>query len=90
MAYNKLYYCLRHFSLKVKLAKLKESLNTIDWPTTFCGTHVNLYLDVTIDTVSEKCTMFVPQKQSKKGKVLMFHHEKNIKICEIRKTSSTN
>ena len=46
--------------------KLKESLNTFDWPTTFCGTSVNLYLDVAIDTISEKFTMFVPLKQSKK------------------------
>ena len=46
--------------------KLKESLNTIDWPTTFCGTPANVYIDVAIDTISEKCTMFVPQKQSKK------------------------
>ena len=45
--------------------KLKESRNTIDWPTTFCGIQVNLYLDVAIDTISEQCTMFVPQKQRK-------------------------
>ena len=47
-------------------AKLKESLNTIDWHTTFCGTSVNFYLDVAIHTISEKCTMFVPLKQRKK------------------------
>ena len=52
--------------------KLKESLNTIDWPTTFCGALVNLYMDVAIDTISEKCTMFVPQKQSKKVRFLGF------------------
>ena len=46
--------------------KLKESLNTIDWPTTFCGIPANVYIDVAIDTISEKCTLFVPQKQSKK------------------------
>ena len=34
--------------------KLKESLNTIDWPTTFCGTLVNVYIDVAIDIISEK------------------------------------
>ena len=32
----------------------------------FCGTSVNLYLDVAIDTIREKCIMFVPLKQSKK------------------------
>ena len=40
--------------------------NTIVWPTTFCGTSVNLYLDVATDTISEKC-MFVPPKHSKKN-----------------------
>ena len=28
--------------------KLKESLNTIDWSTRFCGISVSLYLDVTM------------------------------------------
>ena len=46
--------------------KLKESLNTIDWPTTFCGTPANLYIDVAIDTISDKCNMFVPQKNRAK------------------------
>ena len=58
--------------------KRKESLNTIDWPTTFCGTSVNLHLDVSIDTISEKCTKFVPLKQSKKRKVSRFHPERKI------------
>ena len=35
----------------------------IDWPTTFCGTLANLYIDVAIDN-SEKCTMFVPQNRA--------------------------
>ena len=52
--------------------KLKESLNTIDWPTTFCGTPANLYIDVAINTINEKCTMFVPQKQSKTVRFLGF------------------
>ena len=61
------------------LPKLKESLNTIDWPTTFCGTPVNLYLDGAIDTISGKCTMFVQKKkQSKKSTVSRFRHEKKI------------
>ena len=42
-----------------------------------------MYLDVAIDTVSEKCTMFVPLKQSKKSKILRFHHERKI-IMRIR------
>ena len=70
--------------------KLKESLNTIDWPTTFCGTPVNVYIDVAIDTISEKCTMFVPQKQTKPSKVSRFHHEINIimrKILKLVKSS---
>ena len=37
-----------------------------------------MYIDVAIDTISEKCTMFVPQKQSKKSKVSRFHHEGKI------------
>ena len=44
----------------------------------FCGTPVNLYLDVAIDSISEKFTMFVPQKQSKKSLVSRFHHERKI------------
>ena len=35
----------------------------------------NLYLDVAIDTISEKCTMFVPPKQSKK---VRFHYKRKI------------
>ena len=46
--------------------KLKKYHNTIDWPTTFCGTLANVYIDVAIDTISEKCTMFVPQKTEQK------------------------
>ena len=37
-----------------------------------------MYLDVAIDTINEKCTMFVPQKHSKKFKVSRFHHERKI------------
>ena len=59
--------------------KLKESLNTIDWLTTFCGTPVNLYIDVAIDTISEKYTRFVPQKKTEqKSMVSRFHHERKI------------
>ena len=47
--------------------KLKESLNTIDCPTTFCGTPANLYIDVAIDTISEKmyyvCSTKTEQKK---------------------------
>ena len=47
--------------------KLKESLNTIDWPTTFCGTPVNLYLDVAIDTISENVLcLFLKNTEQKK------------------------
>ena len=58
--------------------KLKESLNTIDWHTTFCGTSVNVYLDVAIDTISEKCVMCGPPKQSKKSKVSRIDYERKI------------
>ena len=47
---------------KANWPKLKESLNTIDWPTSFCGTSVKLYLQVAIESISEKCTMYVPPK----------------------------
>ena len=60
--------------------KFNESLNTIDWPTTFCGTSVNLYLYVAKDTISENCTMFVPPNKSKKSTVLRFHHERKISM----------
>ena len=43
--------------------KLKESLNTIDWPTTFCGTPANVYIDVAIDTISEKCTITITEQK---------------------------
>ena len=61
--------------------KLRESLNTIDWPKTFCETPLNLYLDVAIDTISENVlslSLCVPQKQSKKSKVSRFYHERKI------------
>ena len=114
--YNKLYYCLRHFSLwslynlciylipvhvpstaqkdqslnspstrietlefnKANWPKLKESLNTIDWPTSFRGTSVKFYLQVVIETISEKCTMYVPPKRSKRNKISMFHYERKM------------
>ena len=113
--YNKLYYCLRHFSLcdhrviyaeslipvydssivkiyqntsstrigildfnKSNWPKLKESLNTIDWPTTFCGTPANVYIDVTINTISKKMYYVCSTKQSPKSKVSRFHHERKI------------
>ena len=48
---------------KANWPKLKESLNTIDWPTSFRGTSVKLYLQVAIESISEKCTMYVPPKR---------------------------
>ena len=63
---------------KANWPKLTESLNTIDWPTSFRRTSVKLYLQVTIETISEKCTMYVPPKQSKRNKISKFHHERKI------------
>ena len=40
---------------KANWPKLKKSLNNIDWPTSFHGTSVKLYLQVAIDSISEKC-----------------------------------
>ena len=58
--------------------KLKEPLNTIDWPTSLCGTSVNLYLHVAIDTISEKCNMYVPPKRSKTNKISRFYHKRKV------------
>ena len=63
---------------KANWPKLKESLNTIDWPTSFRGTSVKLYLQVAIDSISEKCTMYVPPKRSKRNMISRFHRERNI------------
>ena len=49
--------------------KLKESISTIGWTTSFCGTSVKLYLQVAI----EKCTMYVPPKQ-----IRFLGHERKI------------
>ena len=46
-----------------------SQINTIGWPNTFRGTSVNLNLDVAIDNISEKYTMFVPINRAKKCKV---------------------
>ena len=63
---------------KANWPKLKESLNTIDWPTSFRGTSVKLYLQVAIDSISEKCTMYVPPKRSKRNMISRFHRERKI------------
>ena len=60
---------------KANWPKFKESLNTIDWPTSFRETSVKLYLQVAIDSISEKCTMYVPPKWSKRNVISRFHHE---------------
>ena len=63
---------------KANWPKLKESLNTIDWPTSFRGISVKLYLQVAIDSISEKCTMYVPPKRSKRNMISRFHRERKI------------
>ena len=63
---------------KANWPKLKESLNTIDWPTSFSGISVKLYLQVAIDSISEKCTMYVPPKRSKRNMISRFHRERKI------------
>ena len=63
---------------KANWPKLKESLNTIDWPTSFRGISVQLYLQVAIDSISEKSTMYVPPKRSKRNMISRFHRERKI------------
>ena len=63
---------------KANWPKLKESLNTIDWPTSFRGTSVKLYLQVAIESISEKCAMYVPPKRSKRNMIFRFHRERKI------------
>ena len=52
--------------IKSNLPKLKESLNTIDWSTTFCGTPANVYIDVAIDTISENVLCLFHKNRAKK------------------------